>query len=94
VSGRRAHREAFGLLGDDAGDFIPRARLQSSLVHLLRKLIERIESLAGRDNPAGARLLGQNSSLGAPVEERIDGLNASQAEAVASALGRDRPPPK
>jgi len=76
-------------LSQDAGDFIPRARLQSSLVHLLRKLIERIEGMADRDNPAGARLLGQTSPRGVPIDERVTSLNEFQAEAVASALGRD-----
>jgi len=36
-------------LSSDAGEFVPRARLQSSLAHLLRKLIERIEKLAVRE---------------------------------------------
>lgn len=76
-------------LSADAGEFIPRAKLQSSLVHLLRKLIERIEDLAERANPAGARLLGQVDPQGTPVDERVEELNSSQAEAVASALGRD-----
>jgi DNA-binding CsgD family transcriptional regulator len=76
-------------LSADAGEFIPRARLQSSLVHLLRKLIERIEDLAEQENPAGARLLGQRAPQGAAVYEPVDELNAAQAEAVASALGRD-----
>ena len=76
-------------LSQDAGDFIPRARLQSSMVHLLRKLIERIEGLGDRDNPAGARLLGQTPPRGVPVDERVTSLNEFQAEAVASALGRD-----
>jgi hypothetical protein len=37
----------------------------------------------------GARILGQASPRGVPVEERVTSLNESQAEAVASALGRD-----
>ncbi|MGB7588971.1 MAG: hypothetical protein WBM00_09715, partial [Solirubrobacterales bacterium] len=57
-------------LSSDVGDFIPRAKLQSSLVHLLRKLIERIEGLAEQDNPAGGRLLGQINPHGEPVEAR------------------------
>lgn len=76
-------------LSEDVGDFIPRARLQSSLVHLLRKLIERIEGMSDRQNPAGDRLLGHAFPGGAPVDERVTKLNASQADAVASALGRD-----
>src|SRR5262245_3535218 len=54
-------------LSQDAGDFIPRATLRSSRVHLLRKLIERIEGLADRDNAAGARLLSQVSQRGVSV---------------------------
>ena len=76
-------------LSEDVGDFIPRARLQSSLGHLLRKLIERIEELGDRENPAGDRLLGHTPPGGAAVADQVSDLNPSQAAAVASALGRD-----
>lgn len=76
-------------LSEDVGDFIPRARLQSSLGHLLRKLIERVEGFGDRENPAGDRLLGHTPPHGAEVADRVNNLNASQAAAVASALGRD-----
>ena len=76
-------------LSDDVGDFIPRARLQSSLGHLLRKLIERIEGLRDRENPAGDRLLSRTPPRGTALPGQVGDLNASQAAAVASALGRD-----
>src|SRR4051812_32284606 len=76
-------------LSEDAGDFIARASLQSNLVHLLRKLIQRIEELRDRNNAAGARLLGKATISGAPEDRRLASLNSSQADAVASSLGRD-----
>ena len=76
-------------ISQDAGDFIPRARLQSNLVHLLRQLIERVEGMAGRNNPTGDRLLGRASPHGVPLNQRVTSLNEFQAEAVASGLGRD-----
>ena len=74
---------------DDLGDFVPRASLRSDLTHLLRTLIQRIESFAERENPPGDRLLGTVEPSGGPVEDRVDDLNAKQAEAVANALGRN-----
>jgi AAA domain len=71
------------------GEFIARASLQSDLTMLLRILIERIEALSTRPNPAGDRLLGKTVPSGEPVPVAADELNASQAEAVASAVGRD-----
>lgn len=71
------------------GDFVARASLQSDLTMLLRILIERIEQLSQRPNPAGERLLGQVLPSGEPEPGPVAGLNASQAGAVASALGRD-----
>ncbi len=71
------------------GEFIPHATLQSDLSMLLRLLIERIEQLSARPNPAGDRLLGRTPPTGEPDDERFDGLNASQSAAVASALARD-----
>jgi hypothetical protein len=76
----------------DLGEFIGRAALQSDLTHLLRRLIERIEDLKDAENPAGSRLLGDTPFTGESAE--LDPaararLNAEQAEAVASALGRD-----
>jgi DNA-binding CsgD family transcriptional regulator len=76
-------------LSTDAGELVPSARFESRLVHVLSKLIERIEHLAELENPAGARVLGRRAPEGAPLRDRLDGLDASQAEAVASALGRD-----
>ncbi len=71
------------------GEFIARASLQSDLTMLLRILIERIEKLSTHANLAGDRLLGDAAPGGEPESVRVDGLNASQAGAVASALGRD-----
>jgi hypothetical protein len=51
----------------DLGAFVPRAALQSDLTHLLRTLIERIEELADRENPAGDRLLGDATPSGEPA---------------------------
>ncbi|HEX8861912.1 MAG TPA: hypothetical protein VGC06_22975 [Actinomycetes bacterium] len=73
----------------DLGEFVPRARLQSDLTHLLRTLIERIEGLAEVENPAGARLLGQQEPSGAPLKVVLPGLNPEQIAAVKSGLGRD-----
>jgi AAA domain len=74
---------------EDLGDYVPRATLQSDLTFLLRTLIQRVEGFADRENPAGARLLGEMASAGEPADWRYDGLNVRQAEAVGSALGRD-----
>jgi hypothetical protein len=71
------------------GDFIPHASLQSDLTMLLRILIERIEALSTQPNPAGDRLLGETTPAGEPELVDVPGMNASQADAVASALGRD-----
>jgi AAA domain len=76
-------------VAEDLGDYVPRATLQSDLTHLLRTLIQRVEGFAERANPAGARLLGEAAPGGELPEWRVDGLNDKQAEAVASALGRD-----
>jgi hypothetical protein len=70
----------------DIGEFVPRARLQSDLTHLLRTLIERIEGLAEAENPAGARLLGQREPAGGPVPVALPELNPEQLAAVASGL--------
>jgi Cdc6-like AAA superfamily ATPase len=76
-------------VAEDLGEYVPRATLQSDLTHLLRTLIQRVEGFAERANPAGARLLGEVAAAGEPPEWRVQGLNDKQAEAVASALGRD-----
>ena len=76
-------------VAEDLGDYVPRATLQSDLTHLLRTLIQRVEGFAERANPAGARLLGKTAATGELPVWRVDGLNDKEAEAVASALGRD-----
>lgn len=69
-------------VADDLGDCVPRATLQSDLTQLLRTLIQRVECFAGRDNPAGARLLGEVEASGEAPEWRVERLNHRQAEAV------------
>ena len=76
-------------VAEDLGDYVPRATLQSDLTFLLRTLIQRIEGFSERANPAGTRLLGEVAAAGELPDWRIQGLNDKQAEAVASALGRD-----
>jgi hypothetical protein len=73
----------------DLGAFVPRAALQSDLTHLLRKLIERIEELGDRKNPAGDRLLGDAATSGEPAAIEPSALNVEQRAAVASSVGRD-----
>lgn len=73
----------------DLGAFVPRAALQSDLTHLLRKLIERIEDLADKENPAGDRLLGDQTPSGEPAWIEPSPLNVEQTAAVASSIGRD-----
>jgi len=75
---------------EDLGTFVPTARLQSNLAQLMRKLIERIECLAGKPNPAGDRIMGNAPVSGELDTSRFNGeLNESQTNAVASALGRN-----
>jgi len=75
----------------DLGTYVANARLQSNLAHLMRKLIERIESKVGSPNDAGDRILnGLSSGEPAPLPELIrDYLNVGQRRAVCSSLGRD-----
>ena len=83
----------------DLGQFVPKARLQTNLTLLMRKLIERIEVNANSSNPAAARMLGDLEPEGYPVEpashigddSRADPtkLNESQHIALESALGRN-----
>jgi hypothetical protein len=83
-------------VAEDLGQHVPRASLSSNVTNLLRALIARIEAISqeGRDNPAGARLLGEEAVSGAPVADVRNGdldddLNDEQGDAVASGLGRD-----
>src|SRR5438105_8527654 len=73
-------------VSEPLGDFMARGSLQSDLTMLLRILIE---TLSTHPNPAGDRLLGEVGPGGEPDAVPAFGLNASQAGAVASALGRD-----
>ena len=75
----------------DLGPFVPNAHLQSNLAHLMRRLIERIESKADCPNKAGDRIL-NNLSSGepAPLPELFrNSLNVGQRQAVCASLGRD-----
>lgn len=73
----------------DLGGIVPNARLQSNLAHLMRKLIDRIEGLARRENTVGDRILGVLSTSGALESVQSNGLNPSQLAALASSLGRN-----
>jgi len=76
-------------VGADLGSFVPSARLQSNLAHLMRKLIERLEAMKDLVNEPGNRILALTPVVGS--RERIidPALNDKQREAVESALGRD-----
>ena len=76
-------------VGIDLGEFVANARLQTDLTFLLRKLIERIEALNSKENPAGDRILGFSTTSGSPESTSVVDLNAEQSAAVASSLGRD-----
>lgn len=73
----------------DLGPNVPSAQLQSDLVFLMRKLIERIEALADRKNPVGERALGISAPVGEVVPLQLADPNTKQSEAVASSLGRN-----
>jgi AAA domain/PLD-like domain len=76
---------------EDLGAYVPRASLSGNLTNLLLKLISRIEDISkeGRENHAGARLLGESAVSGALAEDASIDLNPEQSLAVASGLGRD-----
>lgn len=72
----------------DLGAFVPEARLLSDLTMLMRKLIERIENLNGKENPAGDRILGKQAVMGSPEPIEYHGdLNDEQKKALESSLG-------
>lgn len=75
----------------DLGPFVPTAKLQTNLTILMRKLIERIESNATKQNPAAERMLGTAKVSGAPGKPTYSPqqLNENQLNALESALGRD-----
>ena len=73
----------------DLGTFVPSARLQSNLAHLMRKLIKRIEALANVANPVGERILGNLEITGSTDSVNLPGLNLEQQQAVGSSLGRN-----
>jgi superfamily I DNA and/or RNA helicase len=77
----------------DLGSTVPFARLQSNMAQLMRKLIERIEGLAAKDNPVGDRVLDGSKITGTSVPVENISFNADftadQRLAVTSALGRN-----
>jgi len=56
----------------DLGAFIPAAKLVTNLTMLMRKLIERIEMSAGRENPAADRMLGNAPVTGERQQPIVD----------------------
>lgn len=77
---------------ESLGEFIPRASLQTNLVFLLRKLVERIESYPEGSNPPGDRIIGvgvaPSRTSDRPQLHHFEG-NDQQQEAVATALSWD-----
>lgn len=69
--------------------FIPQASLRTNLTYLLRSLIERIEDMSEKPNPAGERIRAAAAISGHPIPITLFGLNSNQQEAVASSLGRN-----
>ena len=69
--------------------FIPQASLRTNLTYLLRRLIERIEDMAEKPNPAGDRIRGAAAAGGQAALVDVPRLNSNQLKAVASSLGRD-----
>lgn len=74
---------------EDLGAFVPAARLATDPTYLMLRLIERIEGLAGKANPAGERVRGAQAISGKPATAERGDLNDEEHAAVASALGRD-----
>ena len=75
----------------DIGDFVGRARLQTDLTFLLRKLISRIEDGAAEPNLVGERIMGRAASGGEPqlAPALSAALRPDQRNAVEMALGLD-----
>jgi len=73
----------------DLGTFVPSARLQSNLAHLMRKLIERIEAIADVSNPVGERILECHGITGNIETIDLPKLNSEQRRAVGSSIGRN-----
>jgi hypothetical protein len=75
----------------DLGSIVPNARLVSDLSFLMRRLIERIESLADSPNPVGERVRGALPVSGEPLGMSFaeSALNGEQREAIVSSLGRN-----
>jgi hypothetical protein len=76
-------------VAENLGAFVPTARLQTDLTFLLRRLIERVESLANNCNHVADRLIDGLPVGGKSATVCIPALNDEQAQAVASSLGRD-----
>lgn len=76
-------------VGEDLGEYVPYARLEQNLTQLMRKLIERLESLRNQENPFGDKIIGQTEPDGETLEISDPDLNRQQLEAVGAVLGRD-----
>jgi hypothetical protein len=73
----------------DIGAVVPNASLHSNLAYLMRRLIERIEALAEKENCVGNRILGVLPITGTPDLVESVGLKCNQLAALASSLGRN-----
>lgn len=76
-------------VSEDLGSFVPKATLQTNMVFLLRKLVERIESLAPEENAPGTRLLHATARMTPTVVPQSLPLNVEQLRAVRAALQWD-----
>jgi hypothetical protein len=74
---------------EDIGAAVPYAKLQSNLALLMRKLVDRIEAMAGKANAVGDRILHPFPVGGSPIETDLPHLNPGQARAVSSGIGRN-----
>lgn len=76
-------------VGEDLGPYVPYARLEQNLTQLMRKLIERLESLRDQENQFGDKIIGQTAPDGETLKISDPDLNRQQLEAVGAVLGRD-----
>ncbi len=74
----------------DIGPFVPHATLQSDLSMLMKKLIERIEAIGEKPNPAGDRILGLSEPrIALPKNVDRGNLNDEQYKALLYSLGSE-----
>lgn len=75
---------------NDLGQYVPEARLQTNLVILMHKLIERIEDKAVVNNTVASRMLGKVAVSGTPKKPSGEpSVYPDQMDALESALGRN-----